>query len=52
MKSKTEKVTTDEEKEQYSKEFRETLKQVRKDYMKDKKDAYKFIAKHIDGWWD
>lgn len=52
MKSKTEKVNTEEEKEQYSKEFREALKQVRKNYMKDKKEAYKFIAKHIDGWWD
>ena len=47
-----ENVKTPEDKEQYSKEFREALKQARKEYMKDKKDAYKFIAKHIDGWWD
>jgi len=43
---------TPEDKEEYSKEFRAAMKQARKDYMKDKKDAYKFIAKHIDGWWD
>ena len=47
-----ENVKTEEDKEQYSKEFREAMKQARKDYMKDKKEAYKFIAKHIDGWWD
>jgi hypothetical protein len=47
-----ENVKTPEDKEQYSKEFRDVLKQARKEYMKDKKDAYKFIAKHIDGWWD
>lgn len=52
MKSKTEKVNTKEEEEQYSIEFRDTLKQARKEYMKDKKDAYKFIAKNIDNWWD
>jgi len=52
MKSKTEKVNTDEEEEQYRKEFRETLDEARKQYMKDKIKAYKFIAKNIDKWWD
>ena len=45
-------VKTPEDKEQYSKEFREAMKTARKEYMKDKKDAYKFIAKNIDKWWD
>lgn len=52
MKSKTEKVNTEEEEEQYNKEFRKTLDEARKQYKKDKKDAYKFIAKNIDKWWD
>jgi len=52
MKSKTEKANTDKEKEQYSEEFKTTLKAARKEYMKDKKEAYKFIAKNIDKWWD
>ena len=52
MEVEHENVKTDEDKEQYSKEFREVMKQARKDYMKDKKEAYKFIAKHIDNWWD
>ena len=52
MEIEHENVKTDEDKEQYSKEFREVMEQCRKDYMKDKKEAYKFIAKHIDGWWD
>jgi hypothetical protein len=52
MKSKTEKVNTEEEEEQYRIEFRKTLDEARKQYRKDKKDAYKFIAKNIDKWWD
>jgi hypothetical protein len=52
MKSKTEKVNTEEEEEQYSKEFRKTVKEAREQYMKDKIKAYKFIAKNIDKWWD
>lgn len=52
MKSKVEKVNTPEEEEQYSKEFRESLQEARQRYMQDKKDAYKFIAKNIDKWWD
>ena len=47
-----EKVFTPEDKEQYSKEYREAMKQAQKDYMKDKIKAYKFIAKNIDKWWD
>ena len=52
MKSKTEKVNTEEEEEQYSKEFRKTVKEAREQYMKDKIKTYKFIAKNIDKWWD
>ena len=52
MKSKVEKVNTPEEEEQYSTEFREMLDESRRRYMKDKKDAYKFIAKNMDKWWD
>lgn len=52
MKSKVEKVNTEEEEEQYNKEFRAAMKQVREQYMKDKIKAYKFIAKNIDKWWD
>jgi len=52
MKSNIEKVNTEEEEEQYRKEFGKALDAARKQYMKDKKDAYKFIAKNIDKWWD
>jgi hypothetical protein len=52
MVSKTEKAVTPEDKEKYSEDFRVAMKTARKEYMKDKKEAYKFIAKHIDGWWD
>ena len=48
----TEKVYTPEQKEQYSKEYRETFKQVRKQHMKDKVKAYEYIAKNIEKWWD
>jgi len=48
----TEKVYTPEQKEQYSKECRETFKQVRKQHMKDKVKAYEYIAKNIEKWWD
>jgi hypothetical protein len=47
-----EKAKTPEDKEQYSQDLREVMKTARKEYEKDKKQAYKFIAKHIDGWWD
>ena len=52
MEIEHENVKTPEDKEQYSKEFRAALEQARKEYLKDKKEAYKFIAKHIDNWWD
>ena len=52
MESETEKVNTEVEEEQYCKEFRETLDKARKQYMKDKIKAYKFIAKNIDKWWE
>jgi hypothetical protein len=45
-------VKTPEDKEQYSEDLRAAMKTARKEYEKDKKQAYKFIAKHIDGWWD
>jgi hypothetical protein len=52
MVSNTEKVKTPEDREQYSKEFRESMMKTRKEYMKDKRKAYRYIADHIDGWWD
>ena len=52
MESETEKVNTEEEEEQYRIEFGKALDEARKQYRKDKKDAYKFIAKNIDKWWD
>ena len=41
-----------EDKAQYSKEFREGMKRARKEYMKDKRMAFKYIADNIDTWWD
>ena len=41
-----------EDREQYFKEFRESMMKTRKEYMKDKRKAYRYIADHIDGWWD
>lgn len=52
MVSKTEKVNTEEEKEQYLKEFRKALKEARKQYLIDKINTYKYVAKKIDSWWD
>jgi hypothetical protein len=52
MEIERENVKTPEDKEKCSDEFRAILKSARKEYEKDKKQAYKFIAKHIDGWWD
>jgi hypothetical protein len=52
MESETEKVNTEEEEEQYRIEFGKALDTARKQYRKDKKDAYKFIAKNIDKWWE
>lgn len=45
-------VKTKEDKEQYSKEFRDTMTKAHKQYKKDKQAAYKFIADNIDKWWD
>jgi hypothetical protein len=45
-------VKTEEDKKQYSKEFREALEIARKQYMKDKRATYKYIADNIDKWWD
>ena len=45
-------VKTDEDKEQYSKEFREGHLRAMKQYKKDKREAYKYLADHIDFWWD
>jgi len=45
-------VKTEENKEQYNKEFREGMKRARKEYMKDKRMAFKYIADNIDTWWD
>jgi hypothetical protein len=47
-----EKAKTPEDKERYSQDLREAMKTARKEYEKDKIKAYKFIAKHIDSWWD
>lgn len=52
LKSKTEKIMTDEDAEQYRKEFKEASKNAHKQYMKDKIKAYEFLAKNIDKWWD
>lgn len=45
-------VKTKEDEEQYNKEFREGMERARKKYMKDKRMAFKYIADHIDYWWD
>jgi hypothetical protein len=45
-------VKTKEDKDQYAKEFAELSNKARKDYIKDKRAAYKYLADHIDHWWD
>jgi len=45
-------VKTEEDKEQYNKEFSEGMKRARKEYEKDKRMAFRYIADHIDLWWD
>ncbi len=47
-----ENVRTAEDESQYSKEFREGMLAVHKQYKKDKREAYKYLADHIDYWWD
>lgn len=45
-------VKTPEDEAQYNKEFRECLAAARKQYTKDKRAAYAYIASNIDRWWD
>jgi hypothetical protein len=45
-------VKTDEDRQQYSKEFREGMMKAEKLYKKEKREAYKYLADHIDYWWD
>ena len=45
-------VKTKEDRDQYAKEFAELSNKARKDYTKDKRTAYKYLADHIDRWWD
>ncbi len=45
-------VKTDEDRQQYSKEFREGMIKAEKLYKKEKREAYKYLADHIDYWWD
>ena len=45
-------VKTPEDEEQYSKEFREGMMKAMKQYKKEKREAYKYLADHIDYWWD
>jgi len=52
MKSNIPNVKNEEDKKQYSKEFRESLQSARNQYMEDKRKVYTFIAENIDKWWD
>jgi hypothetical protein len=45
-------VKTPEDEEQYSKEWKEGMNKAQKQYIKDKREAYKYLADHIDYWWD
>ena len=45
-------VKTPEDEAQYNAEFRECMAAARKQYMKDKRAAYAYIASNIDRWWD
>jgi hypothetical protein len=45
-------VKTPEDEEQYIKEFKEGRNKAEKQYKKDKREAYKYLADHIDYWWD
>lgn len=47
-----ENVRTAEDNAQYSKEFKEGMLAAHKQYKKDKREAYKYLADHIDYWWD
>jgi hypothetical protein len=45
-------IKTEEDKGQYYKEFKESMVSIRKQYVKDKRAVYKYIADNIDNWWD
>ena len=45
-------VKTQEDKEQYRKEFNDTHELAIRRYKKDKKAVYQYIANNIDKWWD
>lgn len=45
-------VKTEADKAQYNEEFKKGMEQARKEYQKDKRTAFKYIADHIDYWWD
>jgi hypothetical protein len=45
-------VKTKEDKDQYAKEFAKLSNEASKRYKHDKRSAYKYLADHIDYWWD
>ena len=45
-------VKTEADKEQYNEEFKKGMERARKEYQKDKRTAFKYVAYHIDYWWD
>lgn len=45
-------VKTEADRAQYNEEFKKGMEQARKEYQKDKRTAFKYIADHIDYWWD
>jgi len=45
-------VKTPEDEKQYREEFRAGMIKAEKQYKKDKQEAYKYLANHIDYWWD
>lgn len=47
-----EKIKTDEDLAQYSKEMLEAVEKAQKQYEEEKKEAYIFLATNIDKWWD
>lgn len=45
-------VKTEADRAQYNEEFSKGMDRARKEYQKDKRTAFKYIADHIDYWWD
>ena len=45
-------VKTEADKAQYNEEFKKGMERARKEYQKDKRTAFKYVADHIDYWWD